>query len=205
MVTFRDKLRMSAVLAISSSEGRIAKTRRGISCLTQGDITGEDNNCYTSFGECGLDCDLQDTRHLLRLGNEFAVVTAFAEYAFRVSLLEILASDFVTRNMACDRENRNTTAVGIVQSIDQVQIPGATAPGTHRQAPGQMRFRTSSKCGGLFVPDVNPFDSFVGTDCVRDPVERISRKTVNPLHSCRYQSIDEELREILLSHCWHAR
>jgi hypothetical protein len=59
------------------------KTRRGISCLTQGDITGENNNCYASFGECGLDCDLHDTRHLLRLRNEFAVVTAFAEYAFR--------------------------------------------------------------------------------------------------------------------------
>ena len=51
--------------------------------------------------------------------------------------------------------------------------------------------------------DVNPFDSFVGTDCVRDPVEGIPRKTVNPLHSCRHQSIDEELREILLSHCCH--
>ena len=72
--------------------------------------------------------------------------------------------------MACNRENRNTTAVGIVQSVNQMQIPMATAPGTHRQAPGQMRFRASSKCGRLFVPDVNPFDSFVGTDCVRDRV-----------------------------------
>jgi integrase len=83
---------------------------------------------------------------------------------------------FPSRNDTPNRENRNTTAVGIVQSINQVQIARATTPGTHRQAPGQMRFRSSSKCGRLFVPDVNPFDSFVGTDCVRDPVERISRR-----------------------------
>src|ERR1019366_7909770 len=95
------------------------KTRRGTSYLTQSDITGENNNCYASFGECGLDCDLQDTRHLLRLRNDFAVVTAFAKYAFPMSLLEILSSDFATRNMACNREYRNATAVGIVQSINQ--------------------------------------------------------------------------------------
>src|ERR1019366_5885975 len=105
-------------------------------CLTQGDITGKNNNCYVSFGECGLDRDLQDTRHLFRLRNEFTVVAAFTEDAFRVSLLEILASDFIARNMACNGEDRNTTAVGIVQSINQVQIPRATAPGTHRQGPG---------------------------------------------------------------------
>jgi hypothetical protein len=126
-------------------------------------------------------------------------VATFTENTFRVNLLEILAPDFIARNMACYGEDRNTTPVGIVQSINQVQIPRAAAPGTHRQGPGQMRLRSSSKCGRFFVPDVNPFDSFVGTDCVRDSIERVSRKTVNPLHSCRHKSIDEDLREILPS------
>jgi hypothetical protein len=94
------------------------KTRFGIDWLAQGDIAGKHDNRYAKFDECCLDCDLQDTRHLLRLGNEFAVVTLFTEKAFWMSLLEIPASDFITRNVGRNGEDRDTTAVGIVQSVN---------------------------------------------------------------------------------------
>src|ERR1022692_918775 len=67
-----------------------------------------------------------------------------------------------------------------------------------------MRLRSSGKCGRFLVPDVNPFDSFVGSDCVRDSIERVTGKTVNSLYACRHNRIDEKLREILLSHCCHS-
>src|ERR1700681_2225847 len=86
-----------------------------------------------------------------------------------------------------------------------MQVPGATAPGTHRQAARKMRLRSRSKCGRFFVPDMNPFDAVVGTNCFGDPIERVTRNTVNSLNPCRQKGIDEELREILLSHCCHPR
>jgi hypothetical protein len=64
-----------------------------------------------------------------------------------------------------------------------------------------MRFRSSSKRSRFFVSDVNPLDSLVGTDYVRDSIERVTRKTVKPLHSRQHKSVDEELRNIFLSHC----
>jgi hypothetical protein len=62
-----------------------------------------------------------------------------------------------------------------------------------------MRLRASSKCGRFFVSDVNPFDSFVGTDYVRDSIERVTRNTVNPLHSSQHKCVDEELRIFFLA------
>jgi hypothetical protein len=67
-----------------------------------------------------------------------------------------------------------------------------------------MRLRSSGKCGCFFVPDVNPFNSFVGTNYVRDSIERVTGKTIHPLHSCSDKSINEEFREILLGHRRHA-
>jgi hypothetical protein len=43
--------------------------------------------------------DLDDTGHLLRLGNQFAVMAALREEMLGVGFLEIAAADFVTRNL----------------------------------------------------------------------------------------------------------
>jgi hypothetical protein len=42
---------------------------------------------------------------------------------FRIGLLEVPTADFEARNVRGDRDDRHTAAVGIVEAIDQMEIP----------------------------------------------------------------------------------
>src|SRR6266404_8359550 len=87
-----------------------------------------------------LDRDLEDARHLLRVRNQFTVMTALREKMFRIGLLKISAPDFMTRDLRRNSQNRHTAAVTIIESIDQMEIAGSRTPGTDGQATSQMRF-----------------------------------------------------------------
>jgi formate dehydrogenase assembly factor FdhD len=66
-----------------------------------------------------------------------------------------------------------------------------------------LSMRAESAEDSSAISFTGKFNSFVGTDYVRDSIERVTCNSVNPLHSSQHTSSDEELREILLSHCRH--
>jgi hypothetical protein len=104
--------------------------------LSQGNISGYSNDRNAALRDRRLNGNFQSTRHLIGLRDKFAVVAALREEMRRVRLLKVVASDFGAGNLRGDRENWNTTAMAVVQAIDQVKIPGSATACAHSQLSG---------------------------------------------------------------------
>jgi hypothetical protein len=59
-------------------------------------------------------------------------MAALREEMFRVGFLKIAAANFVAGNLRRNGENRNTVALAVVETIDQMQIAGAATAGADR-------------------------------------------------------------------------
>jgi hypothetical protein len=81
---------------------------------------------------------------------------------FWVCLLEIGAADFPAGNLRRDGENRNTAAMGIIKSIDEMQVTRPAATCAHGQATRQMRFRPRGEGGRFFMPHWNRLNIIPG-------------------------------------------
>src|SRR5258707_15423736 len=102
--------------------------------------------------------------------DQLAIMTALRKEMFRMRLLEIITADFAARNLRRNRKHRNTAAMRVVKPVDEMQIAGPTAAGAHREASGQMRFRTCSERSGLLMPDWYPLDVVARADRIRDSI-----------------------------------
>ena len=86
--------------------------------IPQGHVARNGNGRNASPRDCGLHCDLEDARHLLRLRDQFTVVTALREELIRMGLLKISAADFRAGNLRGDSQDRYAAPMAIVQAID---------------------------------------------------------------------------------------
>src|SRR6266542_3485301 len=174
--------------------------RRG-NRLLQRDIAGYDDNRDATASKRSLDRDLQDTRHLFRMGNQLTVMATFAKELFRMGLLEVPAADFTARNMRCNRQDWDTAAVSVIQTVDQMEIARPAAPGTDRQAACQMRLRAGCKRGSFFMPHRYPFDIVAPTDRIGHSVEGVPCHAADSFHPSCDKRINAYLRHRLLRHC----
>src|SRR5260221_7760926 len=117
---------------------------RLLDSIFQSYIPGQHNHGNSTLRDCRLNGCFQDARHLIGIGDELAIMTALRKEMFGISLLKVSAANLPTRNMCGNREYRNTIALTIVESVDQMHIPRSTAPGAHRQFLREMRFRARS-------------------------------------------------------------
>ena len=96
------------------------ETRLLFDGIAQRDISGQGNDRHPAPRERGLHGNLQHPRHLLGLRNQFTVMAALREEMFRVGFLKIATANFVAGNLRRNRENRNTVALAVVETIDQM-------------------------------------------------------------------------------------
>src|SRR5207237_8548319 len=113
-------------------------------------------------GQGCLHRDHENERPLRRVRNQFTVVPALPEEMFRLCLLNISAADFRTWDLRGNGQNRNTAAVTIVESVDQMEIARSATTGADGQATSQMRFRAGRKSGRFFVAHMNPLNFSAG-------------------------------------------
>jgi hypothetical protein len=133
MVIFRARFSISANLSISSSEGRtlgvdVANLRRGPSttadckAMSPGRMSTE-----TPRREIAVCTAISRMRGICS-----GCDTTLAEQMLRMCFLEIAAPDLAAGNVRRDREDWDSAAMRIVESIDQMKIPRPTASGTGR-------------------------------------------------------------------------
>src|SRR5271154_3074451 len=101
---------------------------------------------------------MKNALELLRVRDHLAVVAAFLEQDFRMSLLKISRADLAGRNMRCDREHRSIASMSIEKAVDQVQVAGAAAPPAGRELAGELCLGTGRIRAGFFVAHMNPFN-----------------------------------------------
>ena len=93
------------------------KPRYLLNSISHGHITRNSNYSDTAAGNCILDRDFKHAWHLLRLGDQFAVMTALREEMLRISLLKVSAADLITRDLSRNGKDRNTAPMTVVEAI----------------------------------------------------------------------------------------
>src|SRR4029077_15419767 len=117
---------------------------RPLDGVFQSYVPGQHNHGDSTLRDCRLNGGFQDARHLFRIGDKLAIMTTLREDMFRISLLKVSAANLPTRNMCGDREYGDTIALTLVKAINQMHVPGPTAPGTDCQCSREMRFGSGS-------------------------------------------------------------
>ena len=74
------------------------------------------------------DRDPQHARHLIRLRDHFAVMTAIAKQVLGISLLKVAAAYLLTGNLGGDGQHGDTAAMAVVKAVDEVQIAWPRLP-----------------------------------------------------------------------------
>src|SRR5262245_48855295 len=109
-----------------------------------------------------------------------------------MSLLKIARADFCAWNLRCDSKYRQSAAVTVEQSIDQMKIARPAAPRTNRKLSRHVRIGARSKGCHFFVSYVDPFDGLLAADCIDYAVKRVTDDSVNPFHSGLDQSLHQD-------------
>src|SRR6266853_1521683 len=109
------------------------------------DIAGNGNDSNTALGDGSLHGNLEHARHLLRLRYQLAVMAALREEMLGISLLKISTANFPARNLCSNSEDWNAAALTVVEAINQMHIPRATASGTYRQLASKMSLGASGE------------------------------------------------------------
>src|SRR5436189_4689768 len=176
------------------------RTRRLFDGLAQGHVSWEDDHRNAAARERRLYGDVQDSRHLLRLGHQLTIVAALREEMFGVGFLKVSAADLTAGNLRGDGEDGDAAAMGVVEAVDQMKISGAAASGADGQSASEMRFRAGGERRRLFMSHVNPSNSLSSSNRVGDSVERVACDSVDSLDVCRSESIHNEVRYSVLRH-----
>src|SRR6185436_12942268 len=112
----------------------------------------------------------------------------------RMGLLEISTPELMARDLRRDGQHRHSTAMAIVEPVDQVQIARATASDTDRQLSGEMGLGSGGERRRLLVADGDPLHGFAATNRIGDSVQRVARDTVDSLDAVCGERVDQRIR-----------
>jgi hypothetical protein len=127
-------------------------------------------------------------------------MTTLRKEMFRVGFLKITTSELIAWNLRCNRQHRNTAAMAVVESVDQMQVTWTTTSSAHRQIPGEVSFRSRRECCGFFMPDGYPLDVVPRSDRFGNSIEGVSGKSVDPLNPSCHQSVNEQMCNRFIRH-----
>jgi hypothetical protein len=117
-----------------------------------------------------------------------------------MGLLEVATADFSGRNVGGDRQNRNTAAVCIEQTVDEMQIAWAARSGTDRETAGNLRLTAGGEGGDLFVSNVNPADLLPAAQRLGQAVQAITDHAEYALYVRLYECFCDEVCNIVDAH-----
>ena len=81
--------------------------------------------------------------------------------------------------MRSNGQHRQVGAVGIEETVDEVQVARATGAGADSQLAGNFCFGSGGEGGGFFVADVNPADLLGTSNSIDDGVEGVTYDAVD--------------------------
>src|SRR5216684_4149822 len=161
------------------------------------DIAGNGNDGNTAFGDGSLHGNLEHARHVRRLRYQLAVMAALREEMLGISLLKISAANFPARNLCGNSEDWNAAALTVVEAINQMHIPRATASGTYCQLASEMGLGAGSEGRYLLVSYTNPANVLSNANRICNSVERVTWDSIDPLDTGFSQNVNQQL-----GHCF---
>ena len=176
------------------------EARSGFDGLAQSHVARQGDDGDAAPRDRGLYGNFKHARHLFGLRNQFTIMAALRKEMLRVGLLKVCAADFVAWNLRGDGEHRNTAAVAVVESVDQVEISGTATAGANRQPAGKMSLSARGKSCCFFMAQMNPIQFSGGSDRLGNAVEGIAGDAVNPAHPGLCQNINQQICYFFLRH-----
>ena len=138
------------------------------------DVSRDHDDGNTALCDRGAHGDRQHARNLFRGRNHFAEVRAGEENLFWASLLKVVGSNFSAGNLRGDGENRNTTPVTVVQTVDEVQISRAATSRAHGELSADLRLTTRGEGRHFFMAHHLPVDAIMRANRVGKAVEGVA-------------------------------
>ena len=161
--------------------------------MLQEDFARDHDDRDTAARERVAHRDLQHPWELLTHAHKLAVHAALAEQFLRMGLLEVAAADLLSRDVSGDREHRYPGAVGLEQSVDQVQVPGTAASRADGELLGHRRFAGGRERSALLVANVLPDELAVAPECLGEPVDRVAGQPVHAADAGRLQHLHDHI------------
>ena len=124
-----------------------------------GDVAGQGDHAYPAFAHGGLHGPAQHMRHLGRRGNKFVAVAAFVEQLIGVRFLKIARPDGGAGDMRGYGDDRGIAPVGVVQAVDEVDVPWAARPRAGREFFGKLGFGSGGEGGRFLMPHMDEPDA----------------------------------------------
>lgn len=119
-------------------------------------------------------------RHLGRRGNKFVAVAAFVEQLIGVRFLKIARPDGGAGDMRGYGDDRGIAPVGVVQAVDEVDVPWAARPRAGREFFGKLGFGSGGEGGRFLMPHMDEPDAPVTAERVGYGVEAVAYQPVQP-------------------------
>jgi hypothetical protein len=110
-------------------------------------------------------------------------MAAFAEQVLRMGFLKIPGPDLGRRDLRRNAKHRHARPVAVEQAINEVQIAGPAAAGTHGKFAGQMCLGARRKGGDFLDPDMHPFDLPLPPNGVGQAIQAVADDAVGPLNA----------------------
>ena len=110
-------------------------------------------------------------------------------------LLEIAAADLGRGYLRGDGQHRHPRAVAVEQAVDEMQVAGSAASGTHREFTCQMRLGTGREGGDFFVPDMDPLDLALAAQRFGQPIQAVADDAIDPLDAGGGKGFGELVRD----------
>lgn len=121
-------------------------------------------------------------------------MTALRKQMLGISFLKVSTANLSARNMCGNSKYGDTVPLTVVEAVDQMHVPGSTAPSAHCQCSREMRFGSGSKSPHLFVPHVHPFKILFYAYRVCDAIQRIADNAVNSLNTRLSKNVHQKIR-----------
>ena len=163
--------------------------------LGLGDVTRHDEHRHAPLLNGRPHRGLQHPRHLVGGGDHLAVDAALLEEVLRVGLLEVPAADLGAGDLRGDREHRHPRALGVEETVDQVQVARAAAAEADGQIAGQLRLGCGGEGTGLLVADELPVEVPVPAHRFGEAVEGVTGHAVGVADPVGPQGGDDVVRD----------
>jgi hypothetical protein len=113
-----------------------------------------------------------------------------------IDLLDEIEPQFVTHDLARNKEDGSPVSVGLEYAVDEMQAAGAATSGYSRQVACRLRFSLRRECTGLLVPHGDPLDA-ASRERARDMIEGITYDTVTMLDARALQRLNDDICNLL--------
>ena len=144
-------------IGAAGSSPRVRR-QRALGAGSQRDVARDDDDGDAALAHGRADRVLQHARQLARVGDQLAIMAAFAEQVLRMGLLEIAAADLGRRDVRGDRQHRHAAALASNRPLIRCRLPGPQLPAQTASSPVSCGFGAGGEGRGLLVPDVDPVD-----------------------------------------------